>query len=149
MSPHIQLLKEGHRCQPVEFRGPLVPTWCDCWKDKGLSWQFGSGAARLRGEPGCFGEGWVVCREKGACVLSADQLHTPGKTAQVEREGPLGRWLLAASLLASLREKPAVLALSTDFLWGVNSLVLVKQLMQLTAVPGGVRTNYQLMWAVK
>lgn len=65
------------------------------------------------------------------------------------REGLLGRWLLAVSLLASLREKPAVLALSTYFLSGVNSLVLVKQLMQSTAVPGGVRTNYQLMWAVK
>lgn len=63
----------------------------------------------------------------------------------MEREGLRGRWLLAASL----REKPAVLAPSTYFLWGVNSLVLVKQRMQSTAVPGGVRTNYQLMWAVK
>lgn len=40
----------------------------------------------------------------------------------MEKEGLLGRWLLAASLLASLREKPAVLALSTDFLWGVTPL---------------------------
>lgn len=34
-------------------------------------------------------------------------------------------------------------------LFGVNTLVLVRQLMLLTAVPGRVRTNYKLMWAVK
>lgn len=31
----------------------------------------------------------------------------------------------------------------------VNTLVLVKQLTLLTAVPVRVRTNYKLMWAVK
>lgn len=32
---------------------------------------------------------------------------------------------------------------------GVNTLVLVKQLVFLTAVPGRVRTNYESMWVVK
>lgn len=62
--------------------------------------------------------------------------------------GLLGK--IAQQLLsASLREKHAVL-MSTDSEGQARAIfVLVPQQMLLTAVPGGLGTNYKLIWAVK
>lgn len=64
--------------------------------------------------------------------------------------GCLERWLSANSVCLTLLSgktcSPLVFAYLTG---GVNSLVLVTQLVLWTAVPGCVRTNYKLMWVVK
>lgn len=65
MSPHIQLWKEGHRCKLLEFRGPGSLVDMTAGRRMGVSvGNLGQGLQGLVGEPECFGEGWVVCRER-------------------------------------------------------------------------------------
>lgn len=52
-------------------------------------------------------------------------------------------------LVFCLSGKTCSPVVSAHTLLGANILVLVKELMLLTAVPGRVRTNYKLTWAVK
>lgn len=72
----------------------------------------------------------------------------------MEREELLGKMSLSATvclmLLSGKTCSPLVCLWSVYILLGVNTLVLVKTAKKLlTAVPGRVRTNYKLMWAVK
>lgn len=132
------------------FRSPTCKfTSQDCWNaDQDLSWYFGPGAVSVLGK-----KGWCVGRGGGSTGVFQSWLASEFRQILQSRKGGAawkdGSQRILFVLSFSQGKTCSPLVVFAYLTGGVNSLVLVTQLVLWTAVPGCVRTNYKLMWVVK